>query len=195
MAPKQRDHSIDDEDEDTPKKAPKQRSELVRIVIPGAIALFLAILGAQVLAPLVNRLIEGSYGAVDERAKQEDLSDERTDGADIELAAVAPALYAPLDPPLVVSFADDDGSTRFVQLTLEAMARSDKAVDAIKQHAPAVRNAFLFQLSARGIDELMTLEGKEKLRTEMTAKAQEILAVNAGEPSLEALYFTSFVIQ
>lgn len=193
MAPKERDNRIDDEDE--AKKAPKQRSELVRIVIPGAIALFLAILGAQVLAPLVNRMIAGSPPAVGEPAEEEPLAAKAVDDGDIELAAVAPALYAPLDPPLVVSFGDADGNTRFVQLTLQAMARSEKALDAIKQHAPAVRNAFLFQLSAREIGELMTLEGKEKLRTEMTAKAQEILAVNAGDPSLEELYFTSFVIQ
>jgi flagellar FliL protein len=189
-----RDRNLDD-DEEAPKKAPKQRSELVRIVIPGAIALFLAILGAQVAAPIVTSMIAGNGAANEEAADEEALADdEGLEPEDLQLAALAPAIYAPLDPPLVVSFGDA-GNTRFLQLTLQAMARSEKAIAGIKQHAPAIRNAFLFLLSAHEIDELLTLEGKEKLRAEMTASAQDILVTNTGEPGLEELYFTSFVIQ
>jgi len=190
-----RDRDSDDED-DAAKKAPKQKSELVRIVIPGAIALFLAILGAQVAAPLLNSMIAGSQDAAVADAEEEPADEEVLDDPqDIELAALGPAIYAPLDPPLVVSFGDGASGTRFLQLTLQAMARDEKSVAAIKQHAPAIRNAFLFLLSAHDIDDLLTLEGKEKLRAEMTASAQDILVANTGAPGLEELYFTSFVIQ
>jgi flagellar FliL protein len=188
-----RDKDHDDED-DAPKKAPKQRSELVRIVIPGAIALFLAILGAQVAAPIVTSMLAADHGAAADATGEDEQFDDEEAAQDVRFAA-APAIYVPLDPPLVVSFGDEDGNTRFLQLTLQAMAREDAQVNAIKQHSPAIRNAFLFLLSARQINELLTLEGKEKLRTDMTAKAQEILAANSGDPSLEELYFTSFVIQ
>ena len=192
-----RDRDSDDED-DAAKKAPKQKSELVRIVIPGAIALFLAILGAQVAAPLVTSMIAGSQHAADADADADeelDAEESLDEPQDIELAALGPAIYAPLDPPLVVSFGDGASGTRFLQLTLQAMARDEKSVAAIKQHAPAIRNAFLFLLSAHDIDDLLTLEGKEKLRAEMTASAQDILVANTGAPGLEELYFTSFVIQ
>jgi flagellar FliL protein len=194
MASQDRGRSRDaEDDEETPKPA-KQRSELVRIVIPGAVALFLAILGAQVAAPIVTNMLAGEPKPTGEAAEDEEFADE-SDRGDLQLAAVGPAIYAPLDPPLVVSFGDGDGNTRFLQLTLQAMARDEVSVAGIKQHSPAIRNAFLFLLSARQIDELLTLEGKEKLRADMTAKAQEILETNTGAPGLEELYFTSFVIQ
>jgi flagellar protein FliL len=188
-----------DEDEEEAPKPKKQRSELVRIVIPGAIAIFVAILGAQVAAPIVTQMIVGQPGAAvaesDEEAAQEEEELAAEEEEEAESTEVDPAIYTPLDPPLVVSFAEEEGGTRFLQLTLQAMARSEHAIEGIKQHQPAIRNAFLFLLSARHVDELMTLEGKEKLRAEMTAKAQEILEINTGEPAIEELYFTSFVIQ
>src|SRR5919109_1836178 len=180
----------DDDEEEAPKPK-KQKSELVRIVIPGAIALFVAILGAQVAAPILTQMIIGQPGAAVEESDEEAVEEEEEIAAadeeeDAESAEVEPAIYTPLDPPLVVSFAEEDG-TRFLQLTLQAMARNEHAIEGIKQHQPAIRNAFLFLLSARHVDELMTLEGKEKLRTEMTAKAQEILEINTGEPAIEEL--------
>ena len=107
-----------------------------------------------------------------------------------------PALYAPLDPPFVVSFAEKGGETRFVQLTLQAMARNEKSIDAIKTHAPAIRNAFLFVISAHKVEDLETLEGKEKLRAEMLKSANEVMEKNTGKAdAIEELYFTSLVIQ
>ena len=191
-----RDKEIED-DEDTPKVA-KKKSEFVRLVIPGAIAIFLAVLGAQVAAPMLTKMISGEPAATEEEsADEEELLDEEALSEDeLNVAAIEPALYVPLDPPLVVSFADEDsGGTRFLQLTLQAMARNQHAIDAVKQHSPAIRNAFLFLLSSRTVADLMTLQGKETLRAEMTAKAQEILELNTGEPGIEELYFTSFVVQ
>jgi flagellar protein FliL len=192
-----RDKDRDADSDDVAPNAAKGRSELARIVIPGAIAIFIAVLGAQVAAPVLTQMVIGPPRATaDEEAAVEDEELAALDAGaeESEHEAPAPAIYTPLDPPLVVSFAEEDG-TRFLQLTLQAMARDEHSIASIKQHAPALRNAFLFQLSALQVDDLMTLEGKEKLRAEMTAKAQEILETNTGEPALEELYFTSFVIQ
>ena len=93
-------------------------------------------------------------------------------------------------------FAEKGGETRFVQLTLQAMARSEKSIDAIKTHAPAIRNAFLFVISAHKVEDLETLEGKEKLRAEMLKSANEVMEKNTGKAdAIEELYFTSLVIQ
>lgn len=177
--------------------AAKKKSDLVRVVIPGAVAIFLAVLGAQVAAPMLTQMISGDHAARGAHAEDEEGHAEGEAGAEgeeLEVAALEPAIYVPLDPPLVVSFAAE-GGTRFLQLTLQAMSRDEHAIGAVKQHSPALRNAFLFLLSGRNVDELLTLQGKESLRADMTAKAQEILAANTGEPGIEELYFTSFVVQ
>jgi len=187
------------------KKKVKKESGPMKLVIVGAVALFVAVLGAQVAAPILTKMIVGDPNAPAKKA-------EGTEGEDEQQLAVAeppppaeekadakplePALYVPLDPPFVVSFADEAGGSRFVQLTLQAMARSEKTIDAIKTHAPAIRNAFLFVISGHKVEDLETLQGKEKLRAEMLAAANEIMEKNTGKAdAIEELYFTSLVIQ
>jgi flagellar FliL protein len=160
------------------------------------------VLGAQVAAPLLNRLIEG-HGQAKPVAEGEQAAGQGA--APIELAAadaekaekkepLQPAQYVALDPPFVVSFDEEDG-TRYVQLQVQAMARSEKTIEEIKKHAPALRNSFLFLLGGFKLEELTTLAGKEKLRADLTTKANEVLAKNGSEGQIEELYFTNFVIQ
>jgi flagellar protein FliL len=181
------------------EKAPAGPASPMKLVIVGAVALFVAVLGAQVAAPLLTKAIQGDGSHNEAPAAKEG---EEVKGEGIELAAAEPgkeekkepAQYVGLDPPFVVSFDEEDG-TRYVQLQLQAMARSEKTVEEIKKHAPALRNAVLFQLNGYKLEELTTLEGKEKLRTDLTKKANEALAKNGSEGQIEELYFTNFVIQ
>lgn len=194
----QKDKQLDDDEADGDEKAAKgaKKPGVMKLVILGGLAVFVAVLGAQVAAPLVTQMISGHGQAAEATADGDELGDE---GEEIEVAAAqtptGPALYTPLDPPFVVSFSDKDGDTRFLQLTLQAMARNERAIDEVKRHSPAIRNAFLFLISGYKVEDLATLEGKEKLRAAMLASAQEIMENNTGEPSIEELYFTSLVIQ
>jgi flagellar FliL protein len=193
------------DDKDAPKEKVKKESGPMKLVIVGAVALFLAVLGAQVAAPILTKMIAGDPNAAAKKAAAAESGDEQqlavadtappaADKADAK--PTEPALYAPLDPPFVVSFAEKGGETRFVQLTLQAMARNEKSIDAIKTHAPAIRNAFLFVISAHKVEDLETLEGKEKLRAEMLKSANDVMEKNTGKAdAIEELYFTSLVIQ
>jgi flagellar FliL protein len=184
------------------KKKVKKPAGPMALVIVGAIALFVAILGAQVAAPILTKMIAGDPNApADEAALDEEqlaLAEEPEPEAVEEQEPQGPleaAIYVPLDPPFVVSFNDEDDQTRFLQLTLQAMARDEHTIEAIKTHAPAIRNSFLFLISGYKVEELSTLEGKEKLRAAMLAAANDIMEKNTGEPGIEELYFTSLVIQ
>ena len=205
MAGKDKVRDEDESDADGEAKAGKgdRKPGHTKLVILGALAVFVAVLGAQVAAPLVTQMIGGGHAAED-AADGEDVADEadaEDEGGeeDIELAAadapLDPAIYTPLDPPFVVSFSDADGDSRFLQLTLQAMARDEHTIDEIKRHAPAIRNAFLFLISGYKVEDLSTLEGKEKLRAAMLVSANEIMERNTGEARIEELYFTSLVIQ
>ncbi|HZF28078.1 MAG TPA: flagellar basal body-associated FliL family protein [Gammaproteobacteria bacterium] len=205
MAAKEPVRDDDDEDGDDKKKSKgaKKPAGPMKLVIVGAVAVFVAVLGAQVAAPLLTQMISGKGAAHqatgEEAADGEQAADEPADEEKpIELAAAEkaePALYVPLDPPFVVSFEGANGETRFVQLTLQAMARNEKTIDAVKQHAPAIRNSFLFLISGYKVEDLATLKGKEKLRADMLVAANEIMEKNTGSAGIEELYFTSLVIQ
>ena len=200
MAAKEQVRDDDEDGDDKKSKREKKPAGPMSLVIVGAIAVFIAVLGAQVAAPVVTQMISGKGAA--QKASDEETADDAQANEDepIELASAAPeklepALYVPLDPPFVVSFETGDGETRFVQLTLQAMARSEKTIDAIKQHAPAIRNSFLFLISGYKVEDLTTLKGKEKLRAEMLVAANDIMQKNTGSAGIEELYFTSLVIQ
>lgn len=195
----------EDAEGDGKGKKPKVKKPAgpMALVIVGAIALFVAVVGAQVAAPLLTKMIAGDPNAPAEEAAPEDeeqlaLAEEAVQepAAGEESAEEAePAIYVPLDPPFVVSFNDEGGDSRFLQLTLQAMARDEHTIDAVKTHAPAIRNAFLFLISSYKVEDLASLAGKEKLRAAMLVAANEIMEKNTGKAGIEELYFTSLVIQ
>ena len=105
-----------------------------------------------------------------------------------------PAQYFSFDPPLVVNF-DDSQAVRFLQLSIDVMARDEKVLEAVKQHSPAIRNNLLMLMNNRDYKTLMTREGKEALRQECLKEVQKILKKETGSTGVEDLYFTSFVVQ
>lgn len=104
-----------------------------------------------------------------------------------------PAIYYALDPPLVVNFEDGD-TVRFLQVSMEVMARDQKAIDGVKKNAPLIRNNLLLLMGNRDFKTLMTLAGKEQLRTQALAAIQAVQK-QEGSPPIDDLLFTSFVVQ
>jgi flagellar FliL protein len=103
------------------------------------------------------------------------------------------AIYFAIDPPLVVNF-EDASAVRFLQVTVELMARDQKAIDGAQKNVPLIRNNLLLLISNRDYKSLMTREGREKLRTEALAEVRSI-SKKEGAPPVDDLLFTSFVVQ
>lgn len=103
-------------------------------------------------------------------------------------------VYLALDPPFVVNF-QSDSATRFLQVGVQLMARDPKVLDAAKASEPAVRNALVMLFSSQDAKTLISREGKEKLRSDAQAEIQKIIAERLKGGALEAVYFTSFVMQ
>ena len=103
------------------------------------------------------------------------------------------AVYYAIDPPLVVNF--EDGSVvRFLQITMEIMARDQKAIDSVQKNMPLIRNNLLLLMSNRNYQSLMSREGKEKLRGEALAEVQAVQKKQGGG-DVDDLLFTTFVVQ
>jgi flagellar protein FliL len=192
----------DDDNEATPTAPPRSGPGMLQMAFMG-IGIFVLVVAAQVAVPGINRWLYGDPNAApaaavtDEEQQTEELADEPEAQAEgeVDFSKLDPPIYTPLDPPLVVSLASSDGSSHFLQMSVQAMARDQHAIDAIKTHAPALRNSFLFLVATHTVDDLASLQGKENLRSEMREEARAVLQRNTGKPALEELYFTSFVIQ
>jgi flagellar protein FliL len=103
--------------------------------------------------------------------------------------------YFKFDPAFVVNFGGE-GSARYLQVTVEAMSRDPAAIEGLKNFEPAVRNDLVMLFSGQDNATLMSVDGKEKLRAATLASIRKVIDGEGGNGKLiEAVYFTSFVIQ
>lgn len=189
---------MDDEEEAAPAK-PKG-SLLVKILLFGVLPLMTATI-LVVGGLFVAGVLPG--GGSTSTAEQTDVADPDAEAADEEEEAPAdeeatdvaqPAIYLPIDPAFVVNFASQ-GKARFLQITVEVMTRDPKVVESIKLHMPVIRNNLVLLFSSQTYDIVSTLDGKEQLREQALETIQQILEEETGDPGVEAVFFTSFVMQ
>jgi flagellar FliL protein len=106
-----------------------------------------------------------------------------------------PPLYLPLDPPFVVNF-DGDQAVRFLQIAVQVMTRDPATLELLKNNDPVVRNDLLLLFGTQKYAQLTTREGKEALLKESLDDLRKVITQAGGHPErLEAVYFTSFVMQ
>ncbi len=115
------------------------------------------------------------------------------EGKDGGKVKAAPVYYA-FDPAFVVNF-QDSSAIRFLQVTIEVMSRDPIAIEAVKTHMPVIRNSLVLLFSSQTPENIMTREGKEKIRTDALKEIQKVMKEQTGSPSIEAVYFTGFVMQ
>ena len=107
----------------------------------------------------------------------------------------ATAQYFALEPVFVVNLPATDGATRYLQVEVQLMTRDPLAVKDMEQHAPAIRARLLMLFSQENADPLLTRAGKEKLQGAALAEVKKLLVAETGKPGVDALLFTSFVMQ
>ena len=173
--------------------APEPKSRSLLKAAGTVVGLFLMLLATQLAAPilgckLLNSMTPNCPAPPVEAKKAEKAAEE----------AKGPALYLPLDPPLVASI-EDKGSIRFLQVTVEIMSRDEHVITNLKNNMPIIRNNLLMLLGGQPIPSLVNRDEKEKLRHQALVEVQKIMAANPVEEEhpgkVEDLYFTSFVVQ
>lgn len=106
----------------------------------------------------------------------------------------APAIYLSLTPAFVVNLEDTE-AMRYLQVDLEIMSRNPKAIEDAKTHMPRIRNSLLLLFGQQHAFDLSTRQGKEALQAKALAEIQRVLQEETGSPGVEAVYFSSIVIQ
>ncbi len=153
-----------------------------------AVGLFVLMLASQLVAPMLacNFMPQLMPGCA-QVASVDEVKPEKEEPK-------GPPQYLALDPPLVVSF-EDRQAIRFLQVTVEVMARDELSIQAVTTHTPVIRNNLLMLMGGRTLADLTNTEGKELLRQEALAEVQRILTEFDDGNEIEELYFTSFVVQ
>ncbi len=203
MAEKKGAGKPDEEEEQEGAKPSAGKSSAKKWIVIGLAALLLVGGGVSAAVYLTagggdDEQAEADTGDVkDTKAKKgkKDKKAKKGKGEKGEKGEAAPAIvYLPLDPPFVVNL-ENSPQARFLQVSMEVMAKAPEAIDDVKKHMPAIRNSLLLLLSSQSYETLSTVEGKEKIRGAALTDIQKILQDRTGKPGVEAVYLTAFVMQ
>lgn len=103
-------------------------------------------------------------------------------------------LYLPLDPAFVVNFRDAD-SLRYLQVGVTLMSHDPAAIEVAKGADPVIRDALVALFSNQDFAIISDTAGRQKLQADALAAVRKIVRARLGRPGIDALYFTSFVMQ
>lgn len=111
-----------------------------------------------------------------------------------EEAVESVAIYHPLEPDFIINFPKGQ-SAKLFQVGITVLAKSEAAVEALKQHSPMIRNNLLMLLNGQEPDALRKREGKEALQASVLAEIKKIVDKQADGKEIEEVFFTGFVMQ
>ena len=161
------------DDDNQPAAEEKPKSKMLLIII---VALVVLLIGGGVGAFLL-------------------LSGDDSEAVDVDAEpAQKAAIYFDFKPPFVVNY-QWKGRQRYVQISVSIMTRTETAIETLQTHMPLVRNNLVMLFSSQDFDLLRTSEGKDMLRQRVLEELQNILIEQVGEPGVEQVLFTNFVMQ
>ena len=102
--------------------------------------------------------------------------------------------FIPLNPPIVVNIMDGQ-HIRHMQVIIEIKLVDPANSSKIDLHKGPVRHELILLLSSQDAGTISSAYGKEQLRKDALAAVNKVLQELVGEPIVEALYFTNFIIQ
>lgn len=160
-----------------------QRNQKIKLAV---LALLLVVLSVGVTLGLLHFLVPDEPAPDGETAEAE--------AAEPLEPARQPAIYFPLKEKFVINY-NVRGRQRFLQTEVNLMLRDNEVVKVLEQHLPRVRNDLIMLFSGQEFEDLQTPEGRELLRQDALRRVQAILEQEMGQPGVEQVLFTSFVMQ
>lgn len=122
--------------------------------------------------------------------------EETPEGEQVEEEVVEeklPAIYHALDPVFVVNL---DGRPKLMQLGIQLRLRSPELDEFLTLNDPMIRHHILNILSIQEGKKLQAdRAAKEQLQADLLTEVNKIVKDNDGPEEVEALFFTSFVLQ
>jgi flagellar protein FliL len=136
---------------------PPKSKKLLVIVLAVVLFVVLAVLGTIIF---VNKQRSAAV-----------MGDEEAQPVARQQVEVGPPTYLPLDN-MVVNLADPGGE-RVAQIGITFELQNAAAVERVKQYLPSIRSGILLLVSQRTSEDLLKIEGKEKLARAILREAAE----------------------
>ena len=102
--------------------------------------------------------------------------------------------FIPLNPPIIVNIMDGK-HIRHMQVVIEIKLVDPANSGKIDLHKGPIRHELILLLSSQDASTISSSIGKEQLRKDALLAIQKVLEELEGDPIVESLYFTNFIIQ
>jgi len=102
--------------------------------------------------------------------------------------------FIALNPPIIVNIMDGQ-YIRHMQVIIEIKLVDQTKSDKIDLHKGPLRHSLILLLSSQDAATISSSIGKETLRKKALETVQKVMEELEGDPIVEALYFTNFIIQ
>lgn len=165
------------------KETQPKSSKLLLILV---IVLFVLVLGLGGVVLYALGIIPG-YKPTSEAEHVEEPAVE-------EQAAPEVALFVPLDPPFVVNL-PPGGEARLMQIGLTVLTFDPAVGEALKKHAPMLRNNLNLLFGGQEAAKLRTLDGKQDLQAKILEEVRKVAQMQVPKGTVEQVFFTGYVLQ
>jgi flagellar FliL protein len=163
-------------DEDIQADAPKGKSKLLIIIIA-----------------VVVLLAGGGGAAFFFMGSSEPAAEEQAAAQDIALPT-DPVAYVNIPQPFLFNVTGDK-KDRLVQIKVQLMVRGTENEELARYHSPLIESSLLSTFASATVDQLRTANGRVELRDKATSDIKASLSRAVGQPVIERVLFTDFVIQ
>lgn len=102
--------------------------------------------------------------------------------------------YFEIPDPFVVNIDGEDPIT-FLQVNAQLKTPDRKLKAKLQEHLPAIRHTMIMLLSEQDVTTIRSMQGKKNLRKLAVKELQTVLKDQIGQPAIDNVYFTGFIIQ
>ena len=104
------------------------------------------------------------------------------------------SLFFAIEPPFVVNLAGKDTLT-YLQVNVQFKLKKLEYRAQLQAQMPAIQHTMMMLLSDQTIKSINSVQGKQALRETALKSLQDLCQRLIGDPAIEDIYFTGFIIQ
>lgn len=102
--------------------------------------------------------------------------------------------YVDLEPAFILNYGTPQ-RIRYVQTTITLRVADQMAALEVTTHSDAIRHAIIMLFSRQPPERLLSIEGRELILEELLAELQALLSKETGNPHVDRVLFTSYIVQ
>ena len=104
--------------------------------------------------------------------------------------------YVTLQPAFVTNFGiTKTGRLTYLKADVTLKVANAEGEAALKYHTPLLRNALVLLFSRQEDAAVSSSDGREQIRQQALSELRDIMQTESGEPVIEDLVFSNFVVQ